>query len=107
MAGQWGQDTAGILSAVRFATRATVRTTMQATSIELVFGRDAVLNVKKNNDQENKKRKTHNYQIGDKVLLKGSRVTKFGTKAHSGSYPIEKINNNGTIKIIMNRVTDA
>eukprot|EP00957_Ditylum_brightwellii_P044820 3400505-Ditylum_brightwellii.AAC.2 len=33
-----------ILSAVRFATRATVHTTMQATSTQLVFGRDAILN---------------------------------------------------------------
>ena len=36
----------GILSAVRFATRATVHTTMQATPMQLVFGRDAILNVK-------------------------------------------------------------
>eukprot|EP00957_Ditylum_brightwellii_P131055 9996285-Ditylum_brightwellii.AAC.1 len=36
----------GILSAVRFATRAIVHTTMQATSMQLAFGRDAVLNVK-------------------------------------------------------------
>lgn len=64
----------GILSAVRFATRATVHTTMQATPIQLVFGRDAILNVKheanwkcinerkdkiikKKNENENKKRK--------------------------------------------------
>eukprot|EP00957_Ditylum_brightwellii_P129318 9865261-Ditylum_brightwellii.AAC.1 len=72
-----------ILSAVRFATRATVHTTMQATPMQLVFGRDVILNVRheadwsyikqrreelrrKNNEQENKKRKTCNYQIGDK-----------------------------------------
>eukprot|EP00957_Ditylum_brightwellii_P136450 10406351-Ditylum_brightwellii.AAC.1 len=36
----------GILSAVRFATRATVHTTMQTTPMQLVFGRDAILNVK-------------------------------------------------------------
>ena len=36
----------GILSAIRFATRATVHTTMQATPMQLVFGRDAILNVK-------------------------------------------------------------
>eukprot|EP00957_Ditylum_brightwellii_P101969 7772085-Ditylum_brightwellii.AAC.1 len=34
-----------ILSAVRFVTRATVHTTMQATPMQLVFGRDAILNV--------------------------------------------------------------
>eukprot|EP00957_Ditylum_brightwellii_P168413 12819079-Ditylum_brightwellii.AAC.1 len=63
----------GILSAVRFATIAAVHTNMQ-----LVFGREAILNdkheadwnytkqrrdelVRKNNEEENKKRKTHNY----------------------------------------------
>eukprot|EP00957_Ditylum_brightwellii_P181692 13841519-Ditylum_brightwellii.AAC.1 len=62
---------------------------MQATPMQLVFGRDAILNAKheadwnyikqrrekltrKNDEQENKKRKRHNYQIGNKVLLKGS-----------------------------------
>eukprot|EP00957_Ditylum_brightwellii_P211803 15366617-Ditylum_brightwellii.AAC.1 len=36
----------GILSAVRCVTRATVHTTMQATPMQLVFGRDNILNVK-------------------------------------------------------------
>ena len=35
-----------ILSAVRFATRATVHTITQAAAMQLVFGRDAILNVK-------------------------------------------------------------
>eukprot|EP00957_Ditylum_brightwellii_P206446 15348440-Ditylum_brightwellii.AAC.1 len=34
-----------ILSASRFATRAMVHTTLQATPMQLVFGRDALLNV--------------------------------------------------------------
>eukprot|EP00957_Ditylum_brightwellii_P081958 6232184-Ditylum_brightwellii.AAC.1 len=36
----------GILSAVRFATRYTVHITMQAMLMQLVFSRDAILNVK-------------------------------------------------------------
>jgi len=36
----------GILSAAMFALRATYQTTLQATSTQLVFGRDAMLNVK-------------------------------------------------------------
>eukprot|EP00957_Ditylum_brightwellii_P136749 10428047-Ditylum_brightwellii.AAC.1 len=77
-----------ILSAVRFATRATVHTTMQAAPMQLVFGRDVILNVKheanwkyiyerkekiikKINEKENKKRKPHQYQVVDKVLVKG------------------------------------
>eukprot|EP00957_Ditylum_brightwellii_P078231 5948381-Ditylum_brightwellii.AAC.1 len=74
---------AGILYAVRFSTRAIVHTTMKATPMQLVLGRDTILNVNhetdwsyikqrredliiKNNEQENRKKKTHNYQIGDK-----------------------------------------
>eukprot|EP00957_Ditylum_brightwellii_P047591 3615381-Ditylum_brightwellii.AAC.1 len=98
----------GILNAMIFATRATVYTTMQAIPMQLVFGRDAILNVKhkadwnhikerredlirKNNEQENKKRKNHIYQIGDKILLKGNRAIKYGTNAYSRPYPVEKI----------------
>eukprot|EP00957_Ditylum_brightwellii_P198437 15122505-Ditylum_brightwellii.AAC.1 len=86
---------------------------MPAPPMQLVFGRDAIMNIKhktdwscikqrreevirKNNEQENKKRKTHNYQIGDRVLLKGNRATKDGTNAYSGPYSIEQINSNGT-----------
>eukprot|EP00957_Ditylum_brightwellii_P192846 14683255-Ditylum_brightwellii.AAC.1 len=106
----------GILSAVRFATRTTVHTTMQAIPMQLVFGRDAILNVKheanwkyiderkeklikKNNENENKKRKLHHYQIADKVLLKGDRSSKLGDYAYKAPYEIVKVNTNGTVKI--------
>jgi len=36
----------GIISAAMFALRATYHTTLQATPCQLVFGRDAILNVK-------------------------------------------------------------
>ena len=36
---------AGLLTAVAFATRATVHTTLNASPSQLVFGRDAVLNI--------------------------------------------------------------
>eukprot|EP00957_Ditylum_brightwellii_P010287 777541-Ditylum_brightwellii.AAC.1 len=57
--------------------------------------------IRKNNEQEDKKRKTHNYQVGDKVLLKGDRATKYESNAYSGSYPIKQVNSNGTVKIKM------
>eukprot|EP00957_Ditylum_brightwellii_P175414 13353633-Ditylum_brightwellii.AAC.1 len=77
-----------ILSAVKFATRATVHTTMQATPMQLDLGRDAILNgkheanwkyinerkenlIKKNNKNENRKRKLHHYKEADKILVKG------------------------------------
>ena len=37
---------AGMLTAVMFATRATYHTTLKATPMQLVFGRDTVLNTK-------------------------------------------------------------
>eukprot|EP00957_Ditylum_brightwellii_P190829 14528065-Ditylum_brightwellii.AAC.1 len=52
------------------------------------------------------KRKTYNYQVGYKVLLKGNRPNKYGTNAYSGPHPIEQININRTVKTRMNRVTD-
>ena len=67
------------------ALRATYHTTLQATPTQLVFGRDAMLNVKfeanwhlikqrkqrrihENNLRENNKRIPHQYKAGDKVL---------------------------------------
>ena len=66
----------GMLSATMFATRATFHTTLRATSMQLVFGHDALLNttfeanwkyisqrkqtlIKKNNLRENAKRTDH------------------------------------------------
>ena len=69
----------GILAATMFATRATVHTTLGATPSQLIFGRDAILNIShtanwalikerkqklinKNNERENRTRLEHNYQ---------------------------------------------
>eukprot|EP00957_Ditylum_brightwellii_P180283 13733353-Ditylum_brightwellii.AAC.1 len=88
---------------------------MQATPMQLGFGRDANLNVKhdanwkciqerkeklikKNNEKENKRRKLHCYQASDKALVKGDRSTKYGDYAYKGFYEIVQVNNNGTVK---------
>eukprot|EP00957_Ditylum_brightwellii_P074684 5676643-Ditylum_brightwellii.AAC.1 len=101
----------GISNSVRFATRAMVHTAMQATPMQLVFGRDAILNVKyeanwkyinernkkiikKNNENENKKRKIRHYQVADRVLVKGDRSSEFGDYAYNRPYEIVKVNNN-------------
>ena len=77
----------GILAAIQFAVRATVHTTLQATPMQLVFGRDAFFNVpyiadweairqrkqkliNKNNARENSRRIPHVYHVGDQVVLK-------------------------------------
>ena len=76
-----------ILSAVIFAMRSTVHTTTQATPMQLVFGRDAIMNltfdanwhiikqrkqnlINQSNAKENSQRINHIYKEGDLVLVK-------------------------------------
>ena len=77
----------GILAAISFATRATIHTALQQPPCQLVFGRDAILNIshqanwkvindrkrkliEKNNLKENRKRKNHVYHVNDHCLIK-------------------------------------
>ena len=77
----------GVISAICFAIRSAVHTTTQHTPMQLVFGRDAILNIAdeanwklikdrkqklidQNNKRENASRKPHTYNVGDKVLIK-------------------------------------
>ena len=99
-----------------FATRATVHSTNRATPAQLVFGRDAMLNVQheanwayikerrnkitsKNNERENATRKKHEYNVNDKVLLKLQFNSKYGTDPYAGPFKIVQVNNNGTVKL--------
>ena len=76
----------GSLSAAAFAIRTTVGTTTEKSPMQLVFGRDAILNIKhtadwnrikkskqplikQNNIQEISKRIKHTYNVGDKILI--------------------------------------
>jgi RNase H-like domain found in reverse transcriptase/Integrase zinc binding domain len=114
----------GVLSAVAFAIRATYHTTLQATPAQLVFGRDAILNVKheanwhyikqrkqdlinKNNLLENAKRKPYCYKVGDKVLLKNDLHWKYGQDPYSGPYTILKVNDNGTAFCRQGAISDT
>jgi hypothetical protein len=75
------------LSSVAYTIRSTFHTTLKATPGQLVFGRDMVLPIKsmaywgaieqqrqkemgRNNRRENASRISHDYKVGDKVLLK-------------------------------------
>jgi hypothetical protein len=106
----------GILAATMFAIRATYHTTLQATPSQLVFGRDAILNVqfeanwnliherkqriiKKNNEAENTKRIPHSYHINDKVLFKEIEKSKYGSDPWIGPCIICQIKDNGTVTI--------
>ena len=73
----------GILAATMFAVRATYHTLLHASPMQLVFVRDAILNIKHvadweyirqrkqfrinhNNKQENMRQNNHQYKVGDK-----------------------------------------
>ena len=82
----------GIVAEIMFTVRVTYRTTLQASLMQLVFGRVAILNIKHvanwehirqrkklrinhNNKQENMRRNNHQYKVGDKFLV--NRKKKF------------------------------
>jgi hypothetical protein len=81
----WGP----FLASAAYAICSTFHTTLEATPRQLVFGRDMVLPIKfmadwgaieqqrqkemrRNNRRENSSRISHDYKVGDKVLLKKS-----------------------------------
>ena len=74
----------GILAAIMFGVRATYHTTLEATPMQLVFQRDAILpidyqpdwnkiqnnkrkRIELNNARENKSRIPHEYKVGDDI----------------------------------------
>ena len=83
----------GILAATMFAVRATYHTTLQASPMQLVFGRDAILNINHvanwehirqrkqlrinhNNKRENMRRNNHQYKVGDKIIVNRKKNSK-------------------------------
>ena len=84
--------------------------------MQLVFGRDAVLNIqfkanwkmikerkqnliKQNNKRENLKRIPYQYKVGDEVLIKQDQNSKFGSDPYKGPFLITEVRNNGTVRI--------
>ena len=116
----------GILSAAMFALRATYHTTTQATPMQLVFGRDAILNIKfeadwkyikerkqlainYNNKRENSKRIPYIYQVNQQVMLDvtGTTKSKYAQNPYAGPYKVLKVNDNGTVVLKMGPVIDT
>ena len=116
----------GILNAIMFAMRATVHTTNQATPMQLVFGRDALMNIRfkadwkyikqrkqeiiaKNNARENKQRIPHTYRVGDRVMLnvKDTSLSKYGINPFDGPFTVRHVNDNGTVVLQMGSVLDT
>ena len=113
----------GILAAVMAAVRSTYSTTTQATPSQLVFRRDAILNIPyaadwdyirqrkqdiihTNNVRENAKRKPYRYQVGTKVLVALPPHQKFGGPEYEGPYVIAAVKDNGTLTIRKNAFFD-
>ena len=113
----------GILAATMFTIIATFHTTMRASPMQLVFGRDAILNIKHvanwehimqnkqklintNNKKEKKSRVDHQYQVGDQVLITARKESKHDAE-YEGPYPLTRINNNGTVNFQKGRVNDV
>jgi hypothetical protein len=113
----------GMLAAAMFAVRATCQTTLQASPMQLVFGRDAILNVKhasnwehirqrkqtrinKNNKRENKSRRAHTCSLGYKRLVKARKNSTQELEC-DGPYEITQVNHNGTVRFQKGTVNDA
>jgi hypothetical protein len=113
----------GTLAATMFAARATCHTTLQALPMQLVFGRDAILNIThitdwehirqrkqaridENNRRENLSRRAHNCSIGDKILVKARKNSKHELE-HSGPHEITQVNDNGTVHFQKGIVNDV
>ena len=105
----------GILAAIMFGVRATYHTTLEATPMQLVFQRDAILpidyqpdwnkiqnnkrkRIELNNARENKSRIPHEYKVGDMILITRNKRSKHGEREKDGPYPIVNVNNNGTVR---------
>jgi hypothetical protein len=106
----------GMMSAIREAVRSTVHTTQRATPTQLVFNRDAILNVAfeadwqyikerkqhrivQNNKRENATRIPHQYAVGDRVMVRKDPSRKHGSDRYSGPLTVCQINDNGTLKL--------
>ena len=98
-------------------------TTLQQTPGQLVFGRDMIFNIKhtanweyirkrkqdlinKNNKRENAGRIKHEYKVGEKVLLKRGKENNYESP-YQVPFEILKVNDNGTVRLTVNSVTDT
>ena len=106
----------GVLAAVRHAIRCSVHTTTRATPTQLVFNRDAILNISfeadwqyikdrkqklivQNNRRENTKRISHQYNVGDEVMINNDPSRKHGSAQFKGPYRVTRVYDNGTVKL--------
>ena len=114
----------GIISAVAFSMRATVSTTTGHSPMQMVYGRDAILNIKhtvnwtnvkkrkqemihKNIERENSKRIKHAYFVGDKILILADHNKAKFDPEYKGPFTITKVYNNGTVRYTDGTISDV
>ena len=86
--------------------------------MQLVYGIDAILNIKhtvdwkkqkritQNNIRENSKRVKYTYAVGVKTLVKADHNKAKYDPEFNGPYPIVHVNNNGTLKYRKGAILD-
>jgi hypothetical protein len=62
--------------------------------------------IHKNNQRENANRIEHTYKVGDKVLLRRGSENKYESP-YAGPFEILKVNDNGTVRLMVNSVEDS
>ena len=62
--------------------------------------------INKNNKRENAGRIEHEYKVGEQVLLKRGNENKYESP-YQGPFEILKVNDNGTVRLTVNSVTDT
>jgi transposase InsO family protein len=107
-------DTA--LQTAAYATRVAIHGTMKTSPGALIFGRDMVLDIPVIADLEllrqrrqvaidtnliraNRRRISHDYAVGDQVLIIAYKPNKLQPRADAGPFPITIVHTNGTVTI--------
>ena len=104
----------GILAATMFAVRAKYHTKIQSSPMQLVFVRDAILNIKHvadwginhNNKRKNMRWNNHQYKVGEKILVKRNKNSKHKLE-FVGPFPIKQINDNCTVRFQKGIINDT
>ena len=104
------------LAACAYAIRSTYHTTLQASPAQLIFGRDMILPIKfkadwariranrqrimaMSNLRENSTRISHDYKVGEKILLTKPGMLRKLSTLREGPYLVQAVHTNGTLHI--------
>ena len=96
--------------------QATLHTTMRATPMQIVYGRDAIHNIRfkadwryiknrqqqvicQNNERENAHCIAHTYNVGNQVMVEQPQHHKYGEPKYKGTVTVDHVNDNGTLHL--------